>query len=1001
MPHRFQLFGAPTLIPGEDAAPMALPFERRAQLLVLLALRRAWVPRTELATLLWPDQTDRLAAANLRKTLHRMQDLDWCAALQSEGGALRVQPEAGVDVHAFEQALREGRVPDALAMYRGGLLAGFDDDDNEGWTDWLHFERRRLQAAWRAAALEHVGAQPDAPDAPALCERLLEQDPLDEAALRLQMTVLGRQGQAARAHEAFRAYAQRLRDELDLAPGAELQALHEGIGGAALARTAAPAPVAADPGEAGFVGRAGERRRIVELLGRGGVRLLNLVGPGGIGKTRLAERAMHDLGSEFPGGTHFVRLEDVADAGEWVARIARETGSTLRGRSSALEQLGAALRERRMLLVFDNLEQLAEVAASVIDPLLAACPGVVVLVTSRVRLGLAGEQLLPMEGLPCPEGEDVDRVESFDAARLFIAAARRVEPGLLPSADAPAIVEICRLVDGLPLALELAAAWTRVISCEAIANALREGTELLRASDASLPARHASIEQVFEQSWQRLGAAEREALARLSVFQGGFNAEAARAVAQASLPVLGALADKSLLRKEGARLSLHPLVQQLASQRLDEAARAEARRAHMNYFRLGLARLKTAIWRGERAALDAVEAEMENHLHAWRWAVADGAVAAVREIGGTLQGFYDLRGPFEEGLALLRAAIEAPALRGDAVLQAWLVGEAAQFEYRLDRYAAAEELAQRALDSAERIVRQRARSVLGTCALRRGRFGESRRHFKQSLTLMDPGSNDKHTAATLDHLSLAEKYLGHFDEALGYSNQALAIYRRLGDPAGLALCLNNLGALYMAREDYRTGLPHLREAMALCEREGLHGTLPVVLSNLSEVEMHCDNLMAARGHAQRAGEIAQAAGNRAVRAWVTLQCGRIGQRGGDVQEARQALAEGLAEALSIGLPTLHCIGIVAFAELLCAEGDRVAAARALGYAARQPSMSGLLGQSLAAERQRLELPDDRVPLPIDFEELLRRIAGEAASGHEGLRGLLHRAERRKTARAPA
>lgn len=1000
MPHRFQLFGAPALLPdaGEGAAPIALPFERRGQLMVLLALRRAWVPRTEIANLLWPDQTDKLAAANLRKTLFRMQGVEWCAALQSEAGALRV--EAEVDVHEFEQALRDGRAPDALALYRGALLSGFDDDDNEAWTDWLHFERRRLQTAWRAAVLDHLAAEPDAPDAGALCARLLEHDPLDEAALRLQMSLLGRQGQAARAHEAFRAFSQRLRDELDLAPGAELQSLHEAIGGAALARTALPeASPPADPGEAGFVGRAGERRRIGELLGRDGVRLLNLLGPGGIGKTRLAERAAHDLAASFPDGSFLVRLEDANDAGEWVARIARETGTTLRGRATPLEQLCAALRERRMLLVFDNVEQLVEAAAAVIDPLLAGCPGIAMLLTSRVRLGLAGEQLLPLEGLPCPEREDTDLIESFDAARLFIAAARRVEPGLLPSAEAPAIVEICRLVDGMPLALELAAAWTRVLSCDAIVDALREGSGLLRASDASRPARHASIEQVFEQSWQRLGAAEREALAALSVFQGGFGAEAARAVTGASLPVLGALADKSLLRKEGTRLLLHPLVQQFAHERLEPAAGQQARRAHMNYFRLGLARLTLAIRRGERAALDAIEAEMENHLHAWRWAVSEGAVAAVREIGAALQGFFDHRGPFVEGLALLRQAIDAPTLR-EPSLQAWLVGEAAQFEYRLDRYPAAMVLAQSALDSSDRTVRQRARGVLGTCALRQGRFSEARRHFKQSLALMDPGSEERVIAGTLDHLSLVEKYLGHFDDAQGFALDALARYRRLGDPAGLALCLNNLGALYMAREDYRTGLPHLHEALALCEREGLPGTLPFVLSNLSEVEMHCDNLMAARGHAQRAGEIAQANGNRAARAWATLQIGRIDQRGGEHDAARKALAEGLADAIAIGLPTLHCIAVVAFAELLCAQDDdRISAARVLGFAARQPTMGGMLGQSMSAERQRMGLPDDRVPLPIDFAELLRRIAAEASVGHVALRELLHRAERRRTARA--
>ena len=196
--------------------------------------------------------------------------------------------------------------------------------------------------------------------------------------------------------------------------------------------------------------------------------------------------------------------------------------------------------------------------------MLEAAPRLRIVVTSRVRLGLTTEWLLPLAGLPTPELEDESDAEAFDAVRLFIQAAQRVEPALVPSVEAAAIVDICRQVEGLPLALELAASWTRVLSCAAIAAELRRGTELLQAVDAAQPARHASMDVVFDHSWRLLTPVERDALARLSVFRGGFSAEAARAVAGASLPVLGALADKSLLRKDDARIYLHPLVNQFA-----------------------------------------------------------------------------------------------------------------------------------------------------------------------------------------------------------------------------------------------------------------------------------------------------------------------------------------------------------------------------------------------------------------------------------------------------
>jgi predicted ATPase len=426
--------------------------------------------------------------------------------------------------------------------------------------------------------------------------------------------------------------------------------------------------------------------------------------------------------------------------------------------------------------------------------------------------------------------------------RLFVQTAQRVEPALVPAVEAAAIADICRQVEGLPLAIELAATWTRVLSCDAIAAELRQGSGLLTAADASRPARHASIDVVFEQSWSMLGASEREALSRLAIFRGGFSAESARAIAAASLPVLGALADKSLLRKDKARLSLHPLVQQLAGQRLDEAARGALEQAHGLHFHRLLAQLRAGAESGDYAALQQIESELENCRVAWRWAVRTGRGDLLVESVATLLAFWDHRARVHEGIALLEEAIQpiaagaAPSGSDDNERRVWvrLATAHAHLEYRLDRYAAAEARAARALamtrrgEEADHEGRLLCLKVLGACALRQGRLEEAKRHFEQALRQAPAGRDPHNAASMLDHLALVHKSLGDYEQALRLSLESLEQHRSLGDAAGVALCLNNLAVLQTDQGEMDAVESYLLEALALSERHGFSQTRALV-----------------------------------------------------------------------------------------------------------------------------------------------------------------------------
>ena len=993
---RLLLFGSPTVEYGGES--LALPFERRNQLLVFLALKRAWVGRAELAALLWPEQENKLAYTNLRKTLHRLQSLRWAGGIESQGGALRF--DADTDVWAFDSAVREQRIADALPMHRGELLAGFDDDQSEAWSSWLGFERDRLRLAWRDAALNRLAADIDTTEAIDLSTRLLDADPLDEAALRAHMSWLARGGQGARARQAYQDFVKRLADDLGLAPGSELRALHDSLG------TAVWTPVPAASGEPAkldedFVGRTVELRRIGKLLAQDDCRLLTLVGPGGVGKTRLAQRAMREFGPRFPDGAVFVPLEDIDSARELGSRIARELGVSLKGSSDPLDQITKSLRERNILIVLDNFEHLTS-GASVVESLMNACVRIKLVVTSRVRLALINEWLLPLEGLPFPEQEDQEQFEAFDAVRLFVQAAQRVEPALVPAVEAGAIVDICQQVEGLPLALQLAAAWTRVLSCEEIAAELRRGTELLHATDAAHPPRHASLEVVFDHSWRLLTAVEREALAKLSVFHGGFSVEAARAVARAPLPVLGALADKSLLRKEGTRLHVHPLLQQLAAARLgDRAARTDTHSAHAAYFHRLLAQLQLSAAAGERSALRTIDVELENSKRAWTWSVEHGRLDALKSSSATLLDYFDYRGRFEEGLALLRTTIDAPSVQADAKLRSLLLSRMAHLEYRLNRFADAESHATQALEAPVRsrdyATNKQALNVLATCALQLGRLEDARRYFKQALESASPEDHAHWTAVTLDHLALVEKRLANYDEALRLSLQSLVQHRQLGDSGGEALCLNNLGSLCIAREEYTAAIAYLQQSLAICERDGIISTRGFIFCNLMDIAIKMGDLAEAESHAERILEVADATSNRALVSWARISCASLAVRRGDIDAARAALAEGLSIALALGSPALKFDAVRSFAEILQAQTETACARTVLAYAAAHPTANGQVRDQF---RRRLsEFPGTAIESvwpELEFDELLHRIVVESKIAHAPLIAALRGATERVT-----
>jgi predicted ATPase/DNA-binding CsgD family transcriptional regulator len=407
-----------------------------------------------------------------------------------------------------------------------------------------------------------------------------------------------------------------------------------------------------------FVGRHDELASIAALLADPTCRLLTLLGPGGIGKTRLALQFAADQG-RFTDGAYFIHLTPVSSLDLIPSAIASALQITFFNASDLRLQLANYLREKHMLLVMDNFEHLLN-GVDLLTDILQAAPQIKFLVTSRERLNVQEEWVMALDGLPYPHAETNMPLESYSAVQLFAQRARQVHVNFSLDGNTDAVRRICQRVEGMPLGLELAATWLRAMSCPQIAAHMESNLGFLTTPLRNVAERHRSLYRVFEQSWKLLSADEQNVLMRLSVFRGGFDFEAAQQVAGASLTILASLADKSLIRVNRAgRYDLHELLRQFAEQQLETTGEAEvARTAHSIYYlRFVAQRDEDVKGRRQQAALHEIQIDLDNIQAGWLWAIEHGQQARITTpVLDCLVNFGEMSSRFVDMARLLRQA---------------------------------------------------------------------------------------------------------------------------------------------------------------------------------------------------------------------------------------------------------------------------------------------------------------------------------------------------------
>jgi predicted ATPase len=668
--------GAPRIGNGGET-PRALSAGKLSALLFYVALAPAPIPRERLAALFWPEHDVEQSRANLRLALHRL-NRDAPGALEASRDTVRRHSDVRVDVHAFEHQAHSADAASqhmTLDAYHADFLDGVVVPDAPDVELWLSTERERLRAIAQRAAMTLAESSAGA-EAEAFARRALALTPWDERAYRRLMTLRLQAGDETGARALLAECRDVLAHELGVAPNDEtLRLIPDAV---APPPSFAAVPLPATP----FVGRAAELAAITQHLDAG-ERLLTLRGPGGIGKTRLAIAATHALGARFADGAAFVSFVGVHAAEPHQANdlvlttLANALGCVFKQAQTApREQFLRYMAGRDQLLVLDNLEHLRH-GAALIEALVTIAPRVRIVMTSRERLGVRGERVIDIDGLSCaPSAGTATR---SDAHRLFVDVATRIAPGFDARDEAAVIDRICELLGGAPLAIELAAHWTRAMRCADIAERVTGRLDALEITHDAWPARHRSMRAVLEESWRALDDDARAAFRRASVFQDGFDFDAGLSVTGAHAPALLRLLDAAWLKRAAdGRIHAHELMRQFGAEQLarDVVEHDAANDAHARHFadlaRLGATHADRSGW--ARALLP----ERDNLRAAWAWTLARNADQADGMLDD-LWRFCDAASLYQDAVLLAQSAVDASEVDATRVSRARrlrLLGEA-------------------------------------------------------------------------------------------------------------------------------------------------------------------------------------------------------------------------------------------------------------------------------------------------------------------------------------
>jgi predicted ATPase/DNA-binding SARP family transcriptional activator len=975
----------PLQIAVADRQITALESVKVGALLAYLAVEADHPHRREtLVGLLWPEYPEEAARHNLRQALFNLRRILDDAhtnppylLIRHDTIQFNRESEHSLDLALFNHYIKyeeyfsqskedssayATNLEKALKLYRGEFLEQLFLEDSSEFDEWLIVQRENLhqkvQAAYNYLA-NYYELQGDYQAARRNIKHQLELDPWREEAHRRMMRVLALDGERTAALAQFETCRRVLADELDVEPSAETRALYEQIRLGKLDQEAKRLPDHLKPSINNlpvqltpFIGREEELTKLGQLINDAECRCITIVGPGGIGKTRLAIQAAADHISEFSYGAAIVSLASVMSTAGVIPAIANAINISSNGPSDSREYLFNYLRGKQLLFILDNVEQLLTQAAEqeqmtqFLIEVLQEVPDLKLLITTREALNMQGEWLIEVQGLSFPQLSEMEGIEKFDALTLFVQRARRSLSGFALNEDNQReVARICRLVEGMPLAIELAATWVRVLSPAEIANEIEHSLDFLSATLRDLPERHRSIRVVFDHSWRMLSAKEQQVLSKLSVFRGGFQRQAAERVAGASLAELSTLVNRTLLRRTAAgRYDMHELIRQYCTDQLsnDPQAQIEAKRCHYEYYlALSEAAEKEIQGPNQMEWLGKLEQDHNNLRVALEWALEHDQTSledtslALR-LAASLRWFWRMRGHFHEGSEWLTEALRCQPAGHTAAQASALLG-LSLLKNGLGDLSAALEPAEECIaiyrDLGDRHFLAEALMIAGLTYLWQGvassglakmeealaiyrelgdRWGEAQALYRLGSYLSDYNGDPngkimlEESASILEEsgekylytsvqisLGIVDLSLGNYDIALPRFESGLHAAREIKHPWGIADALTNLGCLYRIRGDYASAQARFEESLRVYQEHGRNIWETDVYCAMAENAIVQGDLATANKNLQTASSLLKASDNQWLHVLLIYFQGLLAFYEGEYDQSANSLTQAM------------------------------------------------------------------------------------------------------------